>query len=175
MPLPPRCWLLKLSTDIRLIYPSFVIVMTVFSFGIRSSIDMSNSSYPIDVLLSSPYLSRISIISFLTTPSNTLRSARIALYSSITFFNSAYSFSSFSLSRPVSARRRISTMEFACGSDRENLSISFSFASAAVFDALISCITSSMLSRAISSPSTICALSSALFKSYCVLLVTTSS
>ena len=139
-------------------------MMTVFSFGMRSSIDMSNSSYPIDVLLSSPYLSRISIISFLTTPSNTLRSARIALYSSITFFNSAYSFSSFSLSRPVSARRRISTMEFACGSDRENLSISFSFASAAVFEALISCITS-----------TICALSSALFKSYCVLLVTTSS
>ena len=149
--------------------------MIVFSFGIRSSIDRSYSSYPIEVRLSSPYLSLISMISFFTTESNTFLSAKIALYSAIFFSNSAYSLSSFSLSKPVNARKRISTIAFACASDKENLCCNFSFASLAFFDPRMIWITSSMLSNATNKPSKICALSSALFKSYFVRRVTTSS
>ena len=58
-------------------YPILVIVMTTFSLGIKSSMEMSSSSNPIEVLLSSPYLSAIIEISSLMTPRSTFSSARI--------------------------------------------------------------------------------------------------
>ena len=113
IPLPPRFWLWKLSTLIRLIYPNFVIVITVLETGIKSSIEISYSSNPIDVLLSSPYLSEITMISLRITPNNFLRSARIAFNSAINVINWLYSASSLLRSKPVNARRRISTIAWA--------------------------------------------------------------
>ena len=150
-------------------------MIIVFCLVTRSSIDISYSSYPIDVLLSSPYLLRISMISSLMTSSNTLRSESILLNSAIFFWSSAYSLSIFSLSSPVRARSLISTIACACASLSENLPASFSLASAVLFDERIIDITSSILSRAINKPSKICALSSALLSSYFVRRVTTSS
>ena len=175
MPRPPRFWLLKLSMVIRLIYPSWVIAMTVFSRLIRSSTVISSSSTPRDVFLSSPYLSRISLISSRITPRSSFSSARIAFNSPIRFISSLYSFSIFSLSRPVKALRRISTMAWAWTSVRPNVSISRVLASATFFDERIMLITSSIWSRAINKPCKICARSSALFNSKRVLRVTTSS
>ena len=174
MPFPPRCWLRKLSTLIRLIYPSFVMQITVFVLGIMSSIDISYSSNPIEDLLSSPYLSEIIIISSLITPSNFFSSAKIALNSVIFAIRSAYSPSIFSRSSPVSARSRISTIAWACTLVSPKRSSRRSFASFVVRLLRIMEITSSMLSRAIINPSKICARSSALFRSYFVRLVTTS-
>ena len=161
--------------DILLMYPIFVMVITTFSLGIRSSMEISNSSNPMDVLLSSPYFSEMTRISFLITPRSSFLSARIAFNSPIFFISSSYSASSFSRSRPVSARRRISTIALACTSVRSNLAINSSFAVWTFLDPRIIRITSSMLSSAISNPCKIWARSSALFSSYCVLLVTTSS
>ena len=152
MPLPPRFWLLNASTDILLIYPNFVIVITTFCSGIRSSIEISNSSKPIDVLLSSPYLSRITIISSLITPRSNFLSARIAFNSPIRFISSAYSASSFSRSRPVSVRRRISTIACACASDSSKRLINSAFAICTVLEPRIIVITSSILSSAINNP-----------------------
>ena len=150
-------------------------VITTFSRGIRSSMEISNSSYPIRVLLSSPYFSEITRISFLITPNRSFLSARIALNSSIFFISSAYSASIFSLSKPVNARRRISTIAWAWTSDRPNLLINSCFAIWTFWEPRIILITSSILSSAISNPSKMWALSWALFRSYFVLLVTTSS
>ena len=153
IPLPPRCWLRKLSTLMRLIYPNFVMVITVLVTGIRSSMEMSYSSNPIDVLLSSPYLSAIRRISSLITPRSFFSSARIAFNSAILANNSLYSFSIFSRSRPVSARRRISTIACACASLSPKRFINFSFASGVVLLPRIMEITSSIWSKAISKPS----------------------
>jgi len=150
-------------------------VITTFSLGIKSSIEMSYSSNPIAVLLSSPYLSRITIISSLITPNNNFLSARIAFNSPMRFISSAYSVSNFSLSRPVNARNLISTIACACTSVKSNAAIKPSLAICVVLEPLIILITSSMLSRAINNPCKIWARSSALFNSYFVLLVTTSS
>ena len=175
IPLPPRFWLLKVSLLIRLIYPSFVMVMTTSSFGIRSSMEMSYSSNPMEVLLSSPYFSEMTRISFRITPRRSFLSARIALYSAIFFMSSSYSASSFSLSSPVRALKRMSTIACACASLRLNSFMRDSFAICTVLEPRMIVITRSILSRAISKPSKIWARSSALFRSYLVLLVTTSS
>ena len=175
MPRPPRLWLLKLSIVIRLIYPSLVMAIITFSFGIKSSIEISKASNPIEVLLSSPYFSAIKVISSFMTPKSSFLSARIAFNSLIFSISSLNSFSSFSRSKPVRALRRISTIAWDCTSLSPNLSIKPSLAICVVFDARIMRITSSILSRAISNPCNICALSSALFSSYWVLRVTTSS
>ena len=175
IPLPPRFCARKLSRLIRLIYPSFVMVMTVLVTGIKSSMEISYSSNPMDVLLSSPYLSAIRRISSRMTPSSFFLSARIAFNSVMRSINSAYSFSSFSRSRPVSARRRISTIACACTSVSEKRSIKRSFASWVFLLLRIMLITSSILSSAVNNPCKIWARSSALFRSYFVLLVTTSS
>ena len=150
-------------------------MITVLVTGIRSSMEISYSSYPMDVLRSSPYFSAIARISSRITPSSFFLSARIAFNSSIFAIRSAYSVSIFSLSRPVSARRRISTIACACASDNAKRSIKRSFASCAFLLERMMLITSSILSSAISNPFKIWALSSALFKSYLVRLVTTSS
>ena len=110
IPLPPRFWDLKLSTVIRLTYPKFVMAITVFSLGIISSIEISYSSKPIFVLLSSPYLSEIIVISSLITPRSNFSSAKIAFNSAIFLTSSSCSFSSFSRSKPVKARSLISTI-----------------------------------------------------------------
>ena len=128
-----------------------------------------------DVLRSSPYLSRITRSSSRTTPSSSFSSANISLKRAICLINSSYSPSSFSRSNPVSARRRISTIACACGSSSPNRSIRRSFAIAVVFEERTIFITSSILSSAIKSPLSIWARSSALLRSYCVRLVTTSS
>ena len=129
--------------------------MTVLSLGIISSIEISNSSYPMAVLLSSPYLSMIIESSSLITIRSFLLSARIAFNSSIRFINSLYSASIFSLSRPVRVLRRISTIACDCASESPNLSINFCFATLTLSEPLIIDITSSILSRAISRPSKI--------------------
>ena len=174
MPLPPRFWLLKLSTSILLIYPRWVMAITVSSSGIRSSMDTS-SSYPMAVRLSSPYLSAIIWISSLITVRSFFTSARIACNSSILARSSLYSFSSFSRSKPVSARSLMSTMAWDCASDKPKRSINWFLASATLDEPRIIRMTSSMWSRAMSRPFKIWARSSALFRSYCVLLLTTSS
>ena len=107
-------------------------VTTVFSNGIKSSMEISYSSNPMLVLLSSPYLSEIIMISSLMTPSNFFSSAKIAFNSAIFSMSSLYSASNFSLSKPVSARRRISTIACACTSVSPNLSTNRSFASCVV-------------------------------------------
>ena len=155
-------------------YPTFVIVMTLFVSGIRSSMEISNSSYPICVLLSSPYLSAIARISVRITVRSFFSSARMAFNSEIKAIKSLYSFSSFSLSRPVRAFSRISTIACDCASDNPNLSINAFLASCVVLLLRIIEITSSILSKAIINPCKIWALSSALFKSYFVRLVITS-
>ena len=146
----------------------------VSSFGIKSSADISNSSNPIEVLLSSPYLSEITWISSLITPRSFFSSARIAFNSAILTSSSLYSFSSLSRSRPVRALRRMSTMAWDWASLRPKRSIKCCFASWTVWEPRMIRITSSMLSKAISKPSKMWARSSALFRSYLVLLVTTS-
>ena len=150
-------------------------VITIFSFGIKSSMEMSYSSNPMDVLLSSPYLSLMTSISSRITPRSNFSSARIASSLSIWAISSAYSFSSFSLSNPVRARRRISTIAWAWTSSSSNFSMSSAFAACTVLEPRMIRITSSILSSAINNPFKICALSFALFSSYFVRRVTTSS
>ena len=147
----------------------------VFSLGIRSSMDISNSSKPIAVLRSSPYLSKITRISSRITPSSFFSSARMAFNSSIFAINSLYSFSSFSRSRPVRARRRMSTIAWDWASLKPNRSINCCFAIWTFSEPRMMRITSSIWSNAISKPCKIWARSSALFKSYLVRRVTTSS
>ena len=173
--MPPLCWLLKLSGVILFTYPILVRAITQASSGIRSSIERSYSSYPIEVLLSSPYLSAIRDISVFITVRSLFLSASIALYSSIFFCKSASSASILLLSKPVRALRRISTIACDCASVRLNSFIRLSLAACTVEDPLMIDITLSILSRAIINPSNMCALSSALLRSYLVLLVTTSS
>ena len=175
MPLPPLCWLLKLSGVMRLMYPRLVLAIITSSSGIKSSMDKSYSSNPICVLLSSAYLSAMALISVLMTVRSFFLSLKIALYSAIFASSSFNSASSFSLSRPVSARRRISTIACACASESPNSLISPSLAICTFCEPLIIWMTRSILSSAIIKPSKMWARSSALFKSYCVLLVTTSS
>ena len=175
IPTPPRFCALKLSTVILLIYPRFVQAITTFSSGIKSSSTISYSSTPITERLSSPYLSAISWISVLITPSKSFSSARIAFNSAISLTRSACSFSSFSLSKPVRARSLISTIAWACASEKPNLSINPSFAAWVLALARIIEITSSIKSSALRRPCKMWSLSSALLRSYLVLLVTTSS
>ena len=153
MPLPPLCWLLKLSGVILFTYPILVRAITQGSSGIRSSIEISYSSNPIDVLLSSPYLSAIIDISVLITVRSLFLSARIALYSSIFFCNSASSASILLLSRPVRARSLISTIACDCASVRLNSFIRLSLAVWTFSEPLIIEITLSILSSAIIKPS----------------------
>ena len=127
------------------------------------------------VLRSSPYLSRINVISSLITARSFFSSARIALNSAIRAINSAYSFSSFSRSKPVNARKRISMIAWACTSVKSKRSTKRCFAMLPFAEPRIMLITSSILSSAFNNPCKIWARSSALFKSYFVLLVTTSS
>ena len=136
--------------------------------------EISYSSNPIDVLLSSPYFSAMRRISSRMTPSSFFSSARIAFNSVIRSIRSAYSPSIFSRSKPVSARRRISTIACACTSVRAKRSIRRVFASGVLALLRIMLMTSSILSNATNNPSKIWARSSALFRSYFVLLVTTS-
>ena len=148
--------------------------MTTSSLGIKSSMFRSSTSNPMDVLLSSPYFSDMVIISFRMTPSKSFSSARIARSSLIFSINSLYSFSNFSRSKPVRVRSLISTMAWDWASVSWNRSINPAFASWVLSEPRIILITSSMWSKAINNPSKIWALSSALFSSYFVLLVTTS-
>ena len=128
IPRPPRFWLRKFSTVIRLMYPSCVAVMTVGSSGIISSAEISNRSNPICVLLSSPYLSEISISSFLITRRSSCLSERIMRRRAIVSCRVLYSPSILLLSKPVRARRRISTIACACASERPNLLMSSALA-----------------------------------------------
>ena len=150
-------------------------VMTVFSFGIISSMEISNSSNPMAVFLSSPYFSLMARISSRITRSSRFLSARMASSLRIRSISSLYSASSFSLSRPVSVRRRISTIACACASESVKRSINLAFAIWVFSEPRMIRMTSSMLSSAFKSPSRIWARSLALFRSYWVLLVTTSS
>ena len=147
----------------------------VLSFGIKSSMEISKASNPMDDFLSSPYFSAMMEISSLITPSRTFLSARIAFNSAIFTSNSWCSFSILSRSKPVRVRRRISTIACACTSVSPKRSINLSFAICTFSLLRIILITSSIWSRAINRPCKIWSLSSALFRSYLVRLVTTSS
>ena len=155
-------------------YPAWDIVMTTFSSGIMSSIDKSPPEYSILDLLSSPNL-------FLTSTNSVVMifillssSSRMSFRSVISSLISLYSVLNLSCSKPVNCLRRISTIALDWISDNLYLSIRFCLASSAFFDALISLITSSILSEAIIKPSSIWHLSSAFFNSNFVLLTTTS-
>ena len=148
IPLPPLFCTLKVSFGILLIYPSFVMEITISSLLISSSSVISSEYAVMDVLLSSPYLSAIAASSVLITPRSLFSSASISLYSAIFAISSLYSFSIFSLSRPVRARSLISTIAPACASESPNLSISFALASPTFFEFLMIVMTSSMLSSA---------------------------
>ena len=147
---------------------------TVSSSGIRSSMDIS-SSKPIAVRRSSPYLAAMILISSLITIRSFFSSARIAFNWAILACSSLNSFSSFSRSRPVRARSLISTIAWDWASESPNRSINCVLASATLAEPRIIRMTSSIWSNAISRPCKIWARSSALFKSYWVLLLTTSS
>ena len=144
IPLPPRFWLWKLSGVMRLIYPSLEKVIIASFLGINASSLKSSISISIEVLLSSPYLSRMRRISSRITPKRTFSSAKMASNSAIFFSSSSYSFWSFSLSKPVSARRRISTIACACAWENSKRLIKLSLASATFLEARIISITSSM-------------------------------
>ena len=154
MPLPPLFCTLKLSGLILFIYPSFVIAMIISSLWIRSSSSISSSCIK-PVLLSSLYLSSTTRISSFISASNFFSSASIPSKYSIFASSSLYSDSSLSLSKPVRALRRISTIASACASESPNLFISSSFAIFTFSLPLIIFMISSMLSRAISKPSNI--------------------
>ena len=149
-------------------------VITTFSSGIISSILKSPPEYSILDLLSSPYLSLISISSSLIIVILLSSLSRILLRSLIVFINSSNSPLSLSCSRPVNCLKRISTIAFDWISESLNSFINLILASSAFDEDLIKAITLSILSEAIIKPSNICALSSAFFNSYFVLLTTTS-
>ena len=123
------------------------------------------------VFLSSEYLSLISNNSCLIIAKTFSSLAKIALYSSIFFNNSASSASILSLSNPVNLLNFISKIASLWILVKAKLLINFSFASASVLEPLIIFITSSIWSKAIFKPSKICTLSSAFFKSNLVLLI----
>ena len=165
IPRPPRPWTLKLSSVILLIYPREVMAMTTFSFLIRSSISKSPASCSMRLLRSSPNFSAMIFISSLMTVRSFLGSARIPFSSAILSIRSWCSFSSFSLSRPVRARRRMSTIACAWTSSRPNLSVRRAFAVCTLGLSRMILTTSSMLSSAMSRPCKIWSLSSALLRS----------
>ena len=139
-----------------------------------SSIRKFPPAYSITDRRSSPY--------FCFTSSNSslmmaiLRSffSRISFKSAIVVTRASYSDRSLSCSKPVSWRKRISTIALACNSLSLKVSISFCRASSALSEARISRITSSILSDAIMRPSSMWARSSAFFSSNWVLRTTTS-
>ena len=141
-----------MSIVILLIYPRLVMAITTFSSGIISSIEISSSSKPILVLLSSPNFSAIVVISSLITPRRIFLSPRIAFNSPISLTSSLCCSSIFSDSKPVRVFSLISTIAWDCASDKPNLSINFSLASGVLAELRIMLITSSILSRAISRP-----------------------
>ena len=100
--------------------------------------------------------------------------SRISVKYAINFSISSYSARNLSCSRPVSWRRRISTMARAWRSESENRSIKLSIASFGLLDALMMAMTSSMLSDAMSKPSRMCARSFAFSRSNFVRRITTS-
>ena len=102
-------------------------------------------------------------------------SASISLRRLISFLSSLCSVLTFSLSRPVSFCSLISRMAWACASLSLNFFIRPSLASFTVRDFLMRAMTSSSLPRAMSSPSRIWALFSALSRSNRVRRVTTST
>ena len=172
IPLPPRLWLLYVSTGILLIYPKCVNVIIEFSSSIKSSSSNSPSALTIFVNLSSPYFSIISSDSSLIKLNTNFSSAKIALKCSINFNKFWYSSSIFSLCNPDKVFNLISKIDCAWMSSSPNLFINCSFGSS--YDPLITFITSSMLSIAILKPSKMWALANALSNSNSVLLIITS-
>ena len=132
---------------------------------------MSPSAATIFVFLSSPNLSFISSNSSLMMLYTKWSLARISFSLAISFINSLYSSSIFSLCNPDKRFNCMSKIACACISDSPNLSINLSFASS--YAERMICITSSILSIAIFKPSNICALASALSSSNFVLRSTT--
>ncbi len=113
-PFPPRFCTLKLEGMTRLMYPLWDIVMIVSSFGIRSS--SLNSFRPeaiTFVFLASPYLSLISLNSFLTTFRIFAGLFRRICSSAIVFFSSLSSSSIFCRSSAAKVCRRISRIAVA--------------------------------------------------------------
>jgi len=128
-PSPPRRCCLYVSSGMRFMYPSWVIMSTISSLGIRSSMSMSRAWATISVRRSSPYLSFISRASALIMPrmraSLASMSSRSRMSLSISW-NSSWMASS---SIPVSFCRRMSRIALACSSSRSKRAISPALAS----------------------------------------------
>ena len=147
----------------------------MFFSGIKSSSEISPKLLiSISVLLSSLYLSLITVNSSMINWINFAWFARISSKFLIISFNSFSSSFIFSIARPVNLPNLISVIAFACLSDKLNTSIIVAWASASVLEFLIILIISSILLTAIFNPSKIWALALAFSKSNWTLLVTTS-
>ena len=167
IPLPFLFWALKDFLGILLISPDWVTITTTSS-GITFIISLSSFEIFIcvnSVFLLEPYFfvkdSNLSIKIFKILS----LLERISLQSSIVFSNSFFSFSNSIFSKFAIFPNFISTIAFACASENLYLFIKFSFASTALFDALISLIILSISSNAFNKPLTISFLASAFFKS----------
>ena len=130
-----------------------------------SSIEKSESTGMISVLLSSPYLSFISNNSVFMISIRWFLLSRIPFKWAMCFINSLYSSTTFSISNPVNLWRRMSNIACACMSERLKLFINPSLACVGSLLPRITLITSSMLSSAIFKPSSMCARASASFRS----------
>ena len=173
-PTPPLFWVLYSVRGVLLIYPAWDIVITTFSLGIISSTLKSPPAYSISDLLSSPYFSLISASSSLIKFILFVLLSKRSLYPLIVFCRSSYSSLNLFCSSPVSCLNLISIIALAWVSESLYFFSSFCLASSAFEDFLIRSITSSILSLAMISPSSIWALCSAFFSSKFVLLTTTS-
>ncbi|EKE20339.1 MAG: hypothetical protein ACD_8C00019G0001 [uncultured bacterium] len=148
--------------------------MIASSFGITSS--CLNSSIPVlrtFVFRSSPNFSLSAINSSFTTAKIFFLLESKSSKNAINFNFSLSSSSIFFFSRPANVCSLISKIALACNCESLNFRIKFACASSLVADFLIVSMTASMLSRAIFSPSKMCALSLALLRSNCVRRVTT--
>ena len=139
--------------------------------------EISYSSYPMDVLRSSPYLSAIARISSRITPSSFFLSARIAFNSCDTLPSDLHTRSRASRvpDRSAHADAYLRSPVPVHRIRRETLHQTGLLLPASFWLPRMMLITSSILSSAISKPCKIWARSSALFNSYLVRLVTTSS
>ena len=147
---------------------------TTSSSAIMSPISISPNSWEISVLLSSPYFALIAVKSSITISSIFLASCKIALNSAIFSSKFLRSALSVSTSKEVNLTSLVSKTACACFSERIKLVIRPFKASCLSLDFLITSITSSMLARAITRPSTMCFFSSVLTRSYSIPRLTTS-
>mmetsp|Transcript_71406 Transcript_71406/g.225500 ORF Transcript_71406/g.225500 Transcript_71406/m.225500 type:complete len:362 (-) Transcript_71406:1369-2454(-) len=164
-PLPPRCWLEKESTGMRLMKPFSLITRMMSRFSVISSMSMAPDSPPtISVLRGRPYLPRNTMASSSTTPSTRPLSASSPWRSVISARSSLASLSSLPASREVRRRRAMESTPSAWISESPKSRCSTFMAAAPSLEARMAVTTPSICPMASSSPSTKWLRDSALFR-----------